>query len=353
MDTTSSSIVEQGMLPDIDGARCVHSHSHLASCRLCVDACPDDALVMNDELFGVNEDACSFCGLCQPACPQNAISMKETVPVDKGVALLECNRAPDATGKLSIQCIHSQGLEQLARLYQKNVRQIALLTGDCDHCNRYRKTGFFVQLTAFNRLAESRGLAPVELITADIGHWQAWLEDQAKSGIANKGRRAFLHSLVAPVIEEEAKPEKNTALARLQERSENDPATACYAAIPAIDPQKCNGCDACINICPEHALILVKEESALLQYTFLSHCCTGCGLCVDVCQMGAMSLEEMTSQSVSAVELCAKTCKSCGAGFHLPKMSADLEPNKGSGNSDLCRICSMTGHNRKLFQVLT
>lgn len=46
-------------------------------CAVCVDACPTDAITMNEsDKAVVDEETCSDCGECVDACPTNAISMK-------------------------------------------------------------------------------------------------------------------------------------------------------------------------------------------------------------------------------------------------------------------------------------
>jgi len=310
---------------------------------------------MDDSLFGVDEEACSGCGLCQPACPQNAISMADNVLEQGGEALLVCERAivetPGAYSNLALKCVHSQGLEQIAQFHQNGVRRLAVATGDCETCHYGGPASLDGHLETFNRLAENRGLPLIKSIDVNAASWQKRIKEKAQTGIADTGRRAFLHSLIAPVIDEGTGDEKPGALPGFLAMIGKIEGQALYVTVPDIDPKKCNGCDACINICPEKALTLVKDEQSLLQYSFHAHLCTGCGVCVDVCEVSAVSLSAMATGSASGLPLVVCTCRSCGARFHLPDKNLNSEPSIGKG--DLCRICSKTNHNRKLFQVLT
>jgi len=308
---------------------------------------------MDDTLFGVNEEACSSCGLCQPACPQNALSMVDNIPVHGIEALFVCEKATEADS--TVKCVHSQGLEQIAQFYQNGVRRAAVATGNCSICRYGKQARFDDHLETFNRLADSRGLPLIEIIGVDRTGWQKLAAKKEQTGVADTGRRAFLHSLIAPVLDDdgEAGDSKTSALSGFLTMVGRFEDPVLYVCVPGIDPKKCNGCDACINICPEATLTLVKDEQTALQYTFRAHLCTGCGVCIDICEVSAVSLDKMTTSSAIGLPLKACICRSCGCEFHVPDTGSNSEPTTGTEKGDLCRICFRTNHNRKLFQVLT
>ena len=45
-------------------------------CGLCVDACPVEAISMNDDKAQVDEATCTECGLCVDECPNDAITLE-------------------------------------------------------------------------------------------------------------------------------------------------------------------------------------------------------------------------------------------------------------------------------------
>ncbi len=47
-------------------------------CGVCIDACPQQAITMHDNLAMINEDLCNQCGACADICPAGAI--REVVP---------------------------------------------------------------------------------------------------------------------------------------------------------------------------------------------------------------------------------------------------------------------------------
>ena len=73
-------------LPEVLAERCVHSRIERATCRGCVDACPTNAWVIDDERLGIDPARCDGCGLCAPACPQAAIVAPSVEPLRVGAA---------------------------------------------------------------------------------------------------------------------------------------------------------------------------------------------------------------------------------------------------------------------------
>jgi len=45
-------------------------------CGVCIDECPADAMVLENELVVVDADVCVDCGSCVDVCPTDALTME-------------------------------------------------------------------------------------------------------------------------------------------------------------------------------------------------------------------------------------------------------------------------------------
>ena len=72
-------------------------------CGLCVSACHERAIVLNEQGKAelIKEDYCDGLGDCLPACPMNAISIehRETVPYDEAAVLARIAKMDEEAGK--------------------------------------------------------------------------------------------------------------------------------------------------------------------------------------------------------------------------------------------------------------
>ena len=67
-------------------------------------------------------------------------------------------------------------------------------------------------------------------------------------------------------------------------------------SVAEINPARCTGCAACIEVCPYEAIELDENEKAVANAAL----CKGCGTCASTCRSGAPSLKGMTNAGIFA-----------------------------------------------------
>ncbi len=351
-------------LPDVIAERCVHSQMELATCRHCVDSCPLDAWVIDDEQLGIDANRCDGCGLCVPACPQQAI-VQEQFPAERewqgrSIAMLICEHAGDQdaadvpsgdTEQARVRCLHAFGVYDVLRLYRHGVRHWMVCHGDCGQCPRYVPADLERTIRRTNRLLKSRGLPRIAYSSLPLGQWRgAMLKTGRWASGPQFGRRGFFGSLLAQGADrairhqqgEEAEAEQAPAPGRFLPLPPAGEA-ALYFHVPHILADACNGCDACMRLCPQQALAYNEEAGA---YVIHANDCNGCGICIDACDQEAIVVNawEERPEAVETLPLRDAKCSVCGCAYHRPAAQQD---------DGLCAICSQVNHHRNLFQVLS
>ena len=334
-------------LPTVIAERCVHTQLTQASCRACIDVCPVKAWVIDDEFLGIDTEACDGCGLCAAACPQGAIIFRQALPVlseNCTSALFACEKAGVNGIDGIIPCLHTLGLQELLRLYRSGTRQLSIATGDCESCTRNGVLNFPNLLEQLNDLLGSRNLATITLQVTDREQWNRQLQTFSKPVLSRRDffRKAAASSMtvgmnLAGLGEEPAFIPPGKILPRTRQ---ND----VVPFTPRIDPEKCNGCDACARLCSQGAITL-SSSGDNLQYRIDAECCTGCAICQDICNQKAVSIDHWRPQAQFILPLIVHQCRACGAPFHLSAM-------RTSSSDDLCVVCLNTNHTRNLYQVI-
>ena len=228
-------------------------------------------------------------------------------------------------------------LEDLAGLYLAGCRRLVLIRTDVPV-----EGATLLDPTAakdFNALLVSRGFEPLVLRLAGPESKSAGLLRRHARETARVARRRRFFN---PPVEAEPEEAAASALSRLQADGA-DQAGALFAAAPQIDPGRCTGCDACLRVCPAQVLTHVNDSAGEGSYTVHPAGCDACGLCVEMCTHSAIGLEYMTRRP-DRTALTDWTCPACWVPVHAPMGHA--------ADGGLCHICRLSGHHKKLYQVL-
>ncbi len=333
-----------GKVPTADPDRCVHARAEVASCRHCVSACPVDAWRLDDEALAIDTDLCDGCGICVAHCPEGALSLAsvsaQAPPAQRDVTL-SCERIVGDRPGWRLPCVNAVSLQQIAAMYRGGLRRLSLQTAECQSCPRNDRRGLVHRLDLFNRVLTQRRLPGIHLIAEPAGaEARTELAPWAGTTAPQLDRRAFFRRMAAAVAEHQfdaSDPAWRVAGEYLPPSRPGD--LVLFA--PEIDPGGCNGCDACLQICPHDVFTLEEEPAA---FVIRVDACTGCRLCADVCDQDALSITAGGTFKQSRLALQNRTCPACGVRFHRPVPEV--------GAPELCYVCSRVNHQRNLFQVI-
>ncbi|MFW2439478.1 MAG: 4Fe-4S binding protein [Arenicellales bacterium] len=342
-------------LPDIIGERCVYALLETASCRACIEACPQDAWLLSDDSLGLDAEACDGCGLCAPACPQGAIiNHDQAIAIRKWggklIALCACEYTEQASNEGVIPCINSVGLQDILHLQQRGIQQLLMATADCEQCKRGNKNRLSDRVASLNAALQKTHSAGIKLSCLPLDAWQRILSDEAVSPVGPRvDRRNFLRTLASTNLEYGMKQADSFMLGNAPfvppgQLIPNPSSQTLWPYLPIMDAGRCNGCDACVKLCPQGAIVLDKADGGGC-YRLDPMRCSGCSICVDVCEREAISIRQWLMQEQHELGLKDSRCTACGVLFHLPADHTLAE-------FLLCQICSENNHYKNLHQVL-
>jgi energy-converting hydrogenase A subunit P len=308
---------------------CVRTRSRAAACRACADACPVDAVGL-DERGAVRIDLsrCVSCAACQAACPTEAI----TAGFD--VAAFLADAPPEVgCGDDGLPCVSALSAEDLLVLAHRHGAITLRPKAGCAAQGAHA--------SALARVEECRAV-----ITAAGLSLSLRVDDTGTRG----GPLEALRRLLTPSFDGEVTLDPR-ALSRDRLRAVRVPARRArmldalgpslvgevaadalrFASEKRWNTETCTACTVCANVCPTGAL---TPAALWRELRFDASRCVRCGLCHDACEPRALTLSPtvrlaaLTERRANPLgRMVMRACGECGAVF------------KPRGDEGLCARC--------------
>ena len=353
----------------VQAEHCLNTRHKDAGCRLCVDACPTEAIELRPICPHLDADRCVSCGLCLHCCPTDVFTQRgapetilaETVSLlsDNALALVCPQHDDPATTAAPVsaivqhkRCLASLSAPRLMELSDGGRRTIWLDDSPCAACPIGRAQPAIARTaTVTNRLLQAFDRRPAirtHCSNPDTRHDEAVPRPVIDGDQPELSRRGFFSALrqltrrTAATVIAEMQPTPRSSgpvpvdqrlphrippsrgrlfrqLTRLGTPADEPVETADipFAAV-VVDRDACSACGLCARFCPTGALSLAADDETFVLY-FRAAVCIDCGICALACpedavsfgsQVAGVALIEGNPQPLVAGNLAA--CVGCG-----------------------------------------
>lgn len=328
---------------------CVHTRFIRSECNICVDLCPQDAILKDKGKISVSQD-CDGCGVCVSGCPNGAFAFSQEgstlqkikASKSENTIAFVCrkyNTGPYSPEILKLNCMGSITFPDI--LYSAvKANSVIIAIDKCSNCEsingmkNFRKT-----LDASKKLLLMINKDNINVISSSNLSEHVNFGQKKRRNFDIERRKLFtvIANKALPVSrnnqsikESNHETRQSLNLTRkaliefLNEHSESiigDMPEAIPAGEISIDKHSCFGCNVCEHVCPGGA-ISRSETPDEVSIMFNPTWCSACNACVDACLTGAINLKRginlknfIKNKDSVLVKLHRSICKNCGIDF--------------------------------------
>lgn len=260
-------------------------------CRLCIEACPHQAISENRE---INSKKCTECGVCMAVCPSDGLVDRNTDElhqyIDQGeTVVLNCPQA-NPLG-FEIPCLGIIDRDLWTTLILKaGQKKVEIHTGKCAECPDKKACAQSVR--EFKELHQEWPEHPTVVlrVSPDTGEVPGDLPLKPSQADKNQGWKEKswdkLESILPGLTADETYPIPRTRLLLTRHLEGNPNEKVPVRALMTND--QCTSCGVCAAICPQGALTK-KEEGEKFSLIYEPFKCVRCQRCVRICKPEALS----------------------------------------------------------------
>ena len=289
--------------PDYYAERCLAVTRQVGGCDVCEKACPHEAITIKRHV-DINEVDCTGCGLCVQVCPSQALETKATYQAG---APLKCSQVKGSAQ--SVQCLTRLEATDLVRLASAR-KTLTLVRNDCADCS----VGCADVPAALEKTIQQAHVLATQLERdfdtniIETDHYDTTdnpdpisRRELLRGGF--KGVQRTAADVIAPLDllpeDEPEKPLPREHSKRLQiiKMSEPKPEQVVPWVLPRI-AEGCIVCPICTKVCPTGAFARVFEpadEGAGKGLWLEPDRCNGCDACVKSCPVKVITLDDQVT----------------------------------------------------------
>ena len=277
---------------------CIAAKQSSAACRVCKDICPHEAITLK-RFVEIDDIDCTGCGLCVQSCPSQALESK--VSYQSG-APVKCSQVKGSAQ--SVQCLTRLSASDLIRL-ASNKNKVTLVRNDCSNC----KIGSPDIPQALDKtITKAKALADFRQRDIDFQVVVAEKYDStdnpdkiSRRDLLRGGLRGLQHTAADALAPLDIGDDKDLSLPKEMQRqlalikaAQPQPEQAVPWILPHIK-EGCIMCPVCTNVCPTKAFTRDFSDKNQTKLLLEPDHCNGCNACVKACPVKVISLKDEVS----------------------------------------------------------
>lgn len=258
---------------------CLRNEYAKNECALCIEICPSDAFVYEQEKLRLSIGACTHCGACIGGCPSDALSLFG-FEIDKVLENITKNENPSLTCKENLPCLAAFGVDEWVSLLLESQKTFTCKLSPCANCEINKDV--HISSVIEKRLEEANSIVEA------FGEYRILKDFVGVEKMAS--RRAFFNKFI-PSSKEATQEQQSLERVKkaikpyLPDMTQTKVATPFSLIHQKVIDQSCTNCKECVQFCPTHALSYNGDGTKIL---FQMGKCIGCGICEDICKPNAI-----------------------------------------------------------------
>ena len=327
-----------------DYMKCLRSDYAMNDCSLCIDLCPEEAMVFDRKRLTLDTEKCTACAACMGVCPTQAFE-SDTFDPERFVLAFAAEEGSELTCRREdLPCLAALSPEHLISLVLRKEAGLQCETGECEGCELNRTGTVLPRIRTTveeaNRFLEAMG-ADERVECVERVAYEPPATEAPEEPEVDESRRALFRKIAPSTEEESQEPIDDSELAvseeerlplkrillknslkKVAERFPEDTRLEGpfeFVVGKRIDADTCTNCQECAMFCPTGALGILQDNTGII---FQVGKCIHCAICNEICKPRSIDNVEsfdLVSFAFDRMDLLVKhtleICEECKVAF--------------------------------------
>lgn len=290
--------------------RCVRERNRFSTCSKCADACPASAISLDGGL-SIQEEDCTECMKCTVVCPTEAFYDEKYVQYfrempNREILAFSCEEDKSDQAYIRLGCLTQ--LDEALLLYALANSEIVTIQFDEEKCSKCSKFDMSLSERLIEIIVEMNSMLikPAEIYFNN--HPSLKMErNYTRRDLFTFFSKKMTRNAVSPFIPDEEEVKnlrtslktglKRIIYFRILEQHQNlfrvNMDTQRLHSLQLELNSHCDGCEVCARVCPTGALRF-SEDKDPISAMFNPQQCNGCRSCIDICRKDGLDIVDVS-----------------------------------------------------------